>query len=254
MANTYYDSELTAEEIEEVLEAINGILTPANNGKVLAINNGKFEARSVQWGGGGAVVQPLSVTQNGTYNPPSGVDGYAPVTVNVSGGGGSSLYDILDYIESDGTQVIDTLRTVSNGDSIRAHWQFQSGVTNYAWFFGAISDGGFFGCRYLNNLTQVFFGDSSGVSAQIPYAYDATFEALGNTNQTVSVFAFHDTSAFINFSKMRFYSLMINNVMFIPCRRKADGICGLYDTGNNTFLTDSNGGNPFIAGPVIPNI
>lgn len=167
MANTYYDSELTAEEIEEVLEAINGILTPANNGKVLAISNGKFEARSVQWGGdstleplsvtangdyypeagvdgfdevhvsvpnsytasdegkvvnngaliaqtarttqitengtydttlndevtvdvsggGSAVVQPLSVTQNGIYNPPSGVDGYAPVTVNVSGGG-----------------------------------------------------------------------------------------------------------------------------------------------------------------------
>ena len=87
MANTYYDSQLTAEEIEVVLEAINGILTLANNGKVLAINNGKLEARSVQWGGGGAVVQPLSVTQNGTYNPPSGVDGYAPVTVNVSGGG-----------------------------------------------------------------------------------------------------------------------------------------------------------------------
>lgn len=87
MANTYYDSQLTAEEIEEVLEAIYGILTQANNGKVLAINNGKIEARSVQWGGGSAVVQPLSVTQNGAYNPPSGVDGYAPVTVNVSGGG-----------------------------------------------------------------------------------------------------------------------------------------------------------------------
>lgn len=87
MANTYYDSQLTAEEIEEVLEAISDILTPANNGKVLAISDGKFEARSVQWGGGEAVVQPLSATQNGTYNPPSGVDGYAPVTVNVSGGG-----------------------------------------------------------------------------------------------------------------------------------------------------------------------
>lgn len=176
MANTYYDSELTAEEIEEVLEAINGILTPANNGKVLAISNGKFEARSVQWGGGepvleplsvtangdytpeagvngfdevhvsvpnsysasdegkvvnngalvaqtarasqitqngtydttlndevtvnvsgggSAVVQPLSATQNGTYNPPSGVDGYAPVTVNVSGGGGSGTKTLL---------------------------------------------------------------------------------------------------------------------------------------------------------------
>ena len=87
MANTYYDSQLTAEEIEAALEAIDGVIVPANNGKVLAINNGKIEARSVQWGGGGAVVQPLSVTQNGTYNPPSGVDGYAPVTVNVSGGG-----------------------------------------------------------------------------------------------------------------------------------------------------------------------
>ena len=92
MANTYYDSELTAEEIEDVLEAISGILTQANNGKVLAISNGKIEARSVQWGGGGgAVVQSLSVTQNGTYNPPSGVDGYAPVTVNVSGGGSNTV-------------------------------------------------------------------------------------------------------------------------------------------------------------------
>ena len=84
MANTYYDSDLTGEQIEQALEAINGVIAPANNGKVLAINNGRIEARSVQWSSG-AVVQPLSVTQNDTYNPPSGVDGYAPVTVNVSG-------------------------------------------------------------------------------------------------------------------------------------------------------------------------
>lgn len=83
MANTYYDSDLTAEEIEQALEAISGLIVPANNGKVIAINNGKFEARSVQWGGGSPVVQPLSVTQNGTYTVPSGVDGYSPVTVNV---------------------------------------------------------------------------------------------------------------------------------------------------------------------------
>ena len=36
-------------------------------------------------GGVGGTIEPLSVTQNGTYTPPSGVDGYAPVTVNVSG-------------------------------------------------------------------------------------------------------------------------------------------------------------------------
>ena len=83
MANTYYDSELTAEEIEEVLEAINGILNPANNGKVLAISNGRFEARSVQWGGGEAVLEPLSVTENGDYTPEAGVDGFDEVHVSV---------------------------------------------------------------------------------------------------------------------------------------------------------------------------
>lgn len=182
MANTYYDSQLTAEEIEQVLEAISGILTSANNGKVLAISDGTIEARSVQWGGGStvleplsvtangdytpeagvdgfyevhvsvpnsysasdegkvvnngalvaqtarasqitqngtydttqnnevtvnvsgggsAVVQPLSVTQNGTYNPPSGVDGYAPVTVNVSGGGSGNTYEGYSTPSSD---------------------------------------------------------------------------------------------------------------------------------------------------------
>ena len=83
MANTYYDSDLTAEEIEQALKAISGLIVPANNGKVIAINNGKFEARSVQWGGGAPVIEALSVTTNGTYTAPSGVDGYSPVTVNV---------------------------------------------------------------------------------------------------------------------------------------------------------------------------
>lgn len=45
-------------------------------------------------GGGGAVIEPLSVTENGTYTAPSGVDGYSPVTVNVSGGGGYSIDDL----------------------------------------------------------------------------------------------------------------------------------------------------------------
>ena len=51
MANTYYDSELTAQEIENALEAIDGVIAPANNGKVLAIESGKIVARSVTWPG-----------------------------------------------------------------------------------------------------------------------------------------------------------------------------------------------------------
>ena len=40
-----------------------------------------------QGGGGEAVIRELNVTENGTYRAPSGVDGYNPVQVRVSGGG-----------------------------------------------------------------------------------------------------------------------------------------------------------------------
>ena len=51
-------------------------------------------------GGGGSapVVEPLSVAENGTYEAPSGVDGYSPVTVDVQSGGGGDdvLVSVLD--------------------------------------------------------------------------------------------------------------------------------------------------------------
>lgn len=55
--------------------------------------------------GGSATIEPLSVTANGTYNPPSGVDGYSPVVVNVpsGGGGGGSSSDPVKFIDYDGT-------------------------------------------------------------------------------------------------------------------------------------------------------
>ena len=41
---------------------------------------------AVEGGGGSAVIEPLSVSTNGTYTAPSGVDGYSPITVNVPQG------------------------------------------------------------------------------------------------------------------------------------------------------------------------
>ena len=50
MANTYYNSQLTAAEIEAALEAVDGLIVPANNGKVIAVENGTLVAKSVsEW-------------------------------------------------------------------------------------------------------------------------------------------------------------------------------------------------------------
>ena len=59
---------------------------------------------SIPTGGGSATIEPLSVTANGTYTAPSGVDGYSPVVVNVpSSGGGGSASDAVRFLDYDGT-------------------------------------------------------------------------------------------------------------------------------------------------------
>ena len=37
------------------------------------------------------VIEPLTITENGTYTAPDGVDGYSPVTVDVKGSGGAKV-------------------------------------------------------------------------------------------------------------------------------------------------------------------
>ena len=57
------------------------------------------KALSGSGGGGEPVIEALSVTENGTYTAPSGIDGYSPVTVNVSGGGGNEDFaDLIDRV------------------------------------------------------------------------------------------------------------------------------------------------------------
>ena len=81
------DYRATSTEFTAVADAIR---TKGGTSAQLTWPNGFVSAvQAIPTGSG--VVQPLSVTQNGTYNPPSGVDGYAPVTVNVSGGGGEDI-------------------------------------------------------------------------------------------------------------------------------------------------------------------
>ena len=70
-------------------------------GKTAYVNGVKLTGTA---SGGSANIQALSVTQNGTYTASGGVDGYSPVTVSVSGGGGGSVSPKqINFIDYDGT-------------------------------------------------------------------------------------------------------------------------------------------------------
>lgn len=70
-------------------------------GKTAYVNGQKVTGTGT---GSTPVINPLSVTENGTYTAPSGVDGYSPVVVNVSGGGGQEVPEKdVNFIDYDGS-------------------------------------------------------------------------------------------------------------------------------------------------------
>jgi hypothetical protein len=64
--------------------------------------------------GGGTsepVIEPLEVTENGTYNAPDGVDGYSPVVVNVAASGGDSEEDVAALLGNTMTELNNSIVT-----------------------------------------------------------------------------------------------------------------------------------------------
>ena len=67
--------------LTDKLTAIGNAIREKTGGtNLLTLDQMPVEISNIQ---GGGTVEELTITSNGTYNPPTGIDGYAPVVVNV---------------------------------------------------------------------------------------------------------------------------------------------------------------------------
>ena len=91
MEPTKIIAKFVGEGSEKIFE-ISGDVDSGLTGTVV-IKSGGSETSEGLYIGGSAVIQELSVTANGDYTPGEGVDGFAPVHVNVD----QNLDIVADY-------------------------------------------------------------------------------------------------------------------------------------------------------------
>lgn len=182
MPKTYYDSELTGVQIENALEAIHGVVTPSNNGKVLCIVNGAISAKSASEWGHGAVLEPLSVTANGDYTPPAGTDGFDSVhvavpsatlttksitqngTYNASSDNADGYSSVTVNVSGGGSAVVQPLSVTENGT-----YNPPSGVDGYAPVAVNVSGGGSSDPVLPPEYQEVEYIESDGNQYTVPF-------------------------------------------------------------------------------------
>ena len=202
----------------------------------------------------------------------------------VTAAGLPSDYTRLEYIESTGTQYVDTglLPTRSTELEIRYQLTELPGTTTSAVFgyagatprlhFGLKSDKvqigynngadsyTFAGQPDLNAHTVTFSGrtyriDGTAVASAFPSGWN------GGAPLSLCLFAYNQSSGAVDyFSKLRLFSCAFTSLKnaggstvaaeFIPCKN-AEGVVGLYETASGEFFANSATGDGFTAGPVM---
>lgn len=188
-------------------------------------------------------------------------------------------YERLEYLQSSGTQYIDTNVKLTSDDTVKCKFEITEKPTDYNYREGI------YGTMEVKSRTNTFFvllmrtpglarvGTSSNqvtsTNVELNTVYDTTLSngtyiQNGTTytftrhngfifNTNCYVFARNQSAMLPTYAKVYSFEI-VNKFNGIPCRRKSDNVLGFYDTISKTFFTNAGTGT-FTAGPEvnIPN-
>jgi hypothetical protein len=163
---------------------------------------------------------------------------------------GAHRYQLYDYIESDGTQVIDLGFAPTNGSTVTTSFVLLSTQTSEAFVYGATDNSAWLGfAQNPASRNTIYENNTSGRSeAYIQnQQYLLTLTASRDYTNHLCMFGFY-LNGYAPGAKTRLCYCKYNDNFYLPAKRKSDGVFGLIDITNGTFLTDSASGNAFTGG------
>ena len=204
-----------------------------------------------------------------------------------------SAFQEVEYIESTGTQYIDS--GVYGKETTKIVFGFQmTDTTNIQYLFGASQTFNTNALSFSFNkdardyLYRVFFGNPSGDNGNVRpdginsfstktsvdscvitntsisldnelYNYEYPQTTSFTTPNTITLFARNNAgtiSFYASYKLKKYFQIYDNNVLvrdFVPCYRKSDSVIGLYDLVNDVFYTNAGTGT-FSKGPDTSSI
>lgn len=126
------------------------------------------------------VINPLTVTENGTYTAPSGVDGYSPVTVNVSGGGGGGPFDLL--AEED----LGTISTTSTSELDTGKVITLNNINDYDMLICEVHRKEYESFRFISIVTPINLYNSDNISTKTSRAFGKSIIMQSKAGSTVN--------------------------------------------------------------------
>lgn len=248
------------------------------------LNNSSFT--SAQWASinSGATTQSINQISTNTANINSLQTNKQDVLtsenagncINIAMGGSSGLpseYQEVEYLQSSGTQYIDTGVVLDDTmtirikyDFIRAGFVFGSRSSATSRYSGITNEsGGSYNIRYGNTVIYSQNTTPTGTvdvvispNGVVLNGETVSTTAYGDSFYAGNCYLFTTNSNGDNFTGEyainRIRRFTIDNVIdLVPCKRKSDDVLGMYDLVNDTFLTNAGTGT-FIAGGNVEEI